>query len=455
MKSSFPQDFAWGAATSAYQIEGAWNEDGKGPSVWDQMCHHRPERIWRRETGDVACDHYHRYREDVALMKEIGLKAYRLSLSWSRILPEGTGNPNPAGLDFYRRLMDELLGAGITPWVTLFHWDLPLALYHRGGWLNRDCVEWFGDYTEVVVKALGGQVKHWITMNEPSIFVNLGHFVGVNAPGDKLPLAPVLRIMHHVLMAHGRSVQAIRAITPQPARVGYAPTSGARIPATDSAADIEAARRCYFQVDTQSPTHLALWTDPVFLGKYPDEAQATLGDAMPKATDGEMKLIAQPLDFIGYNCYTGERVRAGEQGAPEIVPFEPGNAMATLSWLQLAPESLYWSARFLTERYGKLPYVVTENGFSGHDWVHLDGKVHDPARIDYTHRNLLGLRRAASEGIPVGGYFHWSVMDNFEWHEGYRERCGLIHVDYRTQTRTLKDSAYWYREVIRTNGANL
>jgi beta-glucosidase len=452
--SPFPSNFAWGAATAAYQIEGAWNEDGKGLSVWD-MFSHRSGKIRRGQNGDVACDHYHRFREDVALMQEIGLSAYRLSLSWPRILPSGTGTVNNRGLDFYDRLIDALLQAGIEPWVTLFHWDYPLALYQKGGWLNRDCVEWFGDYAGVVAAKLGDRVTHWLTLNEPPCFVGIGHLYGAQAPGDQLALGQVLQAAHHVLMAHGRGVQAIRAKSPRPARIGFAPTMGVKVPLTGSAADIEAARTAYFSLQPNSVWGIALWNDPVFFGRYPDEAEEIYGADWTCPPEADLALISQPLDFIGYNCYTGERVRAGADGNPEILPHPAGNPTGSLSWLQLLPDVLYWAARFQCDRYGRLPFVVTENGFCNLDWVSLDGGVHDPQRIDYTRRSLLGLRRAAAEGFPVAGYFHWSLMDNFEWAEGYEARFGLIHVDYPTQQRTLKDSAFWYRSVIASHGAIL
>lgn len=454
MESPLPSDFAWGAATAAYQIEGAWNSDGKGLSVWDMMVR-RPEKIDLAHTGDVACDHYHRYREDVQLMKTIGLKAYRLSISWPRILPNGIGTLNPKGLQFYDRLIDALLAAGIEPWVTLFHWDYPLSLYHKGGWLNRDTIEWFGEYTAVVVKALGDRVKHWITLNEPPVFIAIGHLYGLHAPGDKLGMGEVLRAAHHVLMAHGRGVQAIRAQSPQPAKVGFAPTCGVKVPVTETPADIEAARSAYFRLHADTVWGLSLWNDPVYLGKYPDEAPGIYGAHWPEITSDELNLIAQPLDFRGYNCYTGDYVKAGPNGEMQTVPFPPGNPTGSLPWLQMLPDALYWAARFQEERYGRLPFVVTENGLCNLDWVALDGSVHDPQRIDFVHRYLNGLMRASREGIPMAGYFLWSLMDNLEWADGYKARFGLIHVDYETQKRTLKDSALWYRDVIQSNGAML
>ncbi len=449
--SSFPADFCWGAAAAAYQIEGAWNLDGKGPSVWDHFSH-QPGRVYQGHTGDVACDHYHRYREDVALMKDIGLRGYRLSVSWPRVIPQGTGAVNAKGLEFYDRLIDALLEAQIEPWVTLFHWDFPLALYHRGGWLNRESVDWFGDYAAVVTKRLGDRVKHWITLNEIQCFIILGHRDGMHAPGDKLGASQIWLAGHHALMAHGRAVQAIRAHSPQPCKIGYAPSMNAKMPLTESTADIDAARRAYTEVE-RGFWGLSIWADPVYLGRYPKEAAEIHGDAWPEVTDEDLKLIHQPLDFIGCNTYTGGYVQAQTDGSPKNIPWPIGGASAALDWLQVMPDSLYWRARFQTERYGNLPYVVTENGMCNLDWVSADEAVHDPQRIDFVYRYLQGLKQAAREGIPLGGYFYWSVLDNFEWVEGYRSRFGLIHVDYQTQKRTLKDSAKWYRTVIESNGA--
>ena len=450
----FPPQFAWGAAAAAYQIEGAWNEDGKGPSVWDAFSR-RPGKTYRGETGETACDHYHRFRADVALMKEMGLKAYRLSLSWPRILPGGTGAVNAQGLDFYSRLIDTLLEAGIEPWVTLFHWDYPLELYYRGGWLNPESPVWFASYAETAARTLGDRVRHWVTLNEPQCFIGLGHLDGVHAPGDRLPMAQVLRAMHHVLLAHGRAVQVLRSLCPLPTRIGWAPTYAVATPERETAADIDACRREYFAVKPGTAWNFSLWCDPVYLGRYPEEAPAVFGADWPEVRDSELAVISQPLDFRGYNCYTGYSGHAGPDGTFRGTPFVPGNPAGDLDWLALAPEAIYWGARFQQDRYGKLPLVVTENGLCNLDWVGLDGKVRDPQRIDYVRRYLRGVRRALAEGIPVDGYFYWSVMDNFEWAEGYKARFGLIHVDYATQQRTLKESAYWYRDLIAANGAGL
>ena len=450
-----PSDFTWGVAAAAYQIEGASAIDGRGPSIWDEFTH-QPGKIFENHNGDVACDHYHRWQEDVELMRKSGARAYRLSLSWSRILPEGTGRVNVPGLAFYEKLIDGLLAAGITPWVTLYHWDLPLALQARGGWMNRDIVDWFAEYAGVVADRLGDRVKHWMTINEPPCIIGLGYQEGVFAPGLKLDFKECLLGAHHVLLAHGRAVQVLRAKCRGPVKISLAHTGRERIPATRSAADIEAARRDYFSCSERAMWSISWWADPVYLGHYPAAGLEAFGADVPHFTDADLKLIAQPLDFMGYNCYSGWPVRAGADGQAVKVPggWGIGDPRGTLSWLYIAPEAMYWSAKLLYERY-RLPVVFTENGFCNTDFVHLDGRVHDPQRIDFLARYLSAMRRAVEEGIPVAGYFYWSVMDNFEWKEGYKDRFGLIHVDYQTQKRTPKDSYFWYSDVIRTNGANL
>jgi beta-glucosidase len=452
---AFPKQFTWGAGASAYQIEGGWNLGGRGPSIWDVFSQ-QPGKIFENHNGDMACDHYRRSRKDVALMRELGLKAYRLSLSWSRIQPTGTGKPNRKGLAFYDRLIDELLAADITPWVTLYHWDLPQALQERGGFLNRELVDWFGDYTAIVADRLGDRVKHWMTFNEPPVIMGIGHQEGRFAPGLKLPFADCLRGAHHLLMAHGRAVQALRAGCPDQVKIAIVHTSRERIPATKRKRDIEAARRDYFASTERGMWNLSWWADPVMFGRYPEDGVKAFGADMPKVTAEDMELIAQKIDFIAYNCYSGWPVRADAQGNAVKVPggWGIGNPRGTLSWLNIAPDAAYWAARFQTERYG-LPIVFSENGYCNTDFVHLDGKVHDPQRIDFMARYLRAIRRAMEEGVPVAGYFYWSIMDNFEWADGYKERFGLVHVDYQTQKRTPKDSAYWYRDLISSSGASL
>jgi beta-glucosidase len=449
---SFPKDFIWGAAAASYQIEGAAHDDGKGDSTWDMMCR-RPGKIWKNHTGDVACDHYHRYKEDVAIMKSLGLKAYRLSISWPRVMPDGDKTVNQKGLDFYSRLVDELLAAGIEPWVTLFHWDFPHALYLRGGWMNRCSSEWFAKYTEVIVDRLGDRVQNWMTLNEPICIIGCGHFNGAHAPGDVLPMREVLLVGHHVLMSHGRAVQVIRARAKKKPNVGFAPNSIVGVPATNDAADIAAARQFMFSVTEAVPWQNTWWMDPALKGEYPQDGLKVFGADAPKPQSGDMELIKQPLDFFGVNIYHGDCIKANKDKGFEKVDYPTGWPMTAFFW-PVVPSSLYWGPKFLQERY-KLPLVITENGMSNVDWVAVDGRVHDGARIDFMNRYLYELSRAAREGVDIRGYFHWSIMDNFEWGEGYKQRFGLVHVDYNTLKRTPKDSALWYRDTIASNGANL
>jgi beta-glucosidase len=448
----FRPDFTWGAATAAYQIEGAWNEDGKGPSIWDTFSH-SPGKVFGDHTGDVACDHYHRYEEDAGLMADIGLKAYRFSTSWPRIMPAGTGAVNDKGLDFYSRLVDALLAKGITPWLTLFHWDLPQALHLRGGWMNPDMPKHFADYTRAVAERLGDRVRHWMTFNEPQCFLGISLWRTLHAPGIKLPMSDVLQAWHHALLAHGLSVQQLRATCRAEPVIGCAPTNVVPIPASAAAADVEVARRDFFKGYDGDLWTLGWWSDPMILGSYPADGLAGYGKAVPAHTDAEMRTIAQPLDFFGVNLYFGHTVKAGPDGALVRVDREPGHALSRNGW-PITPDALYWGPKFLWERY-KAPIVITENGYSGSDWVMSDGAVHDPQRVDQVRRYLRAFKRAAAEGVDAMGYFYWSLIDNFEWNEGYKERFGLIHVDYATQRRTLKDSAHWYAGVIAANGANL
>jgi len=455
----FSQNFTWGAATASYQIEGAWQTDGKGPSVWDQMAHW-PGKTYRGQTADVGCDHYNRMEEDVDLMAEMGLKGYRFSISWPRIFPEGTGPLNSKGLDFYERLVDRLLAKGVEPWATLFHWDYPLALYHQGGWLNADSPRWFADYAAVVAEKLGDRVTHWITLNEPQMFVGLGHHQGSHAPGLQLGLNDLARITHHVLLAHGTAVDAIRAKSPEPCRIGWAPNVGvSAVYDPDDPEVIEDARQGMFGLhDLEGFAQgSAVWNDAALLGHYPEAFVNALGHALPASWESDLARIHRPVDFCGMNIYYawGGHVRndSGEIRYRDAEAAHPGYPATRFNW-PVTPEALYWGPRFFHERYG-LPIVITENGMSGHDWVSLDGNVHDPARIDFTARYLAELHRAAADGVDVQGYFHWSLMDNFEWAEATRQRFGLIHVDYRDGRRTLKDSALWYRDVIASNGASL
>ena len=426
----FSDDFVWGAAAASYQIEGAATEAGKGLSIWDMTCRQRG-RIWNGHNGNIACDHYYRYQQDVRLMQQMGLQAYRLSVSWPRILPAGTGKVNAKGLAFYDALIDALLAAHITPYVTLFHWDFPYELYCRGGWLNRDSAAWFAEYTQVVVDALSDRVQHWITLNEPQCYIGLGLLEGMHAPGDKLGLSEVLRAGHHTLLAHGRAVQVIRARARTSCQVGYAPTGSVLLPASHTAEDIEAARRGMFAVDKKNCWNIAWWSDPVIWGVYPEDGCRLYGNDAPQPAAGDMETICQPLDFYGTNIYNGYTVEAGRGKKPKTLKRPPGYAMAANKW-PITPAALYWGPKFYYERYG-LPILVVENGLSNQDWVAMDGRVHDPQRIDFMQRYLLAYRQAADDGVMLKGYFHWSVMDNFEWAEGYKERFGLVYIDFETQ----------------------
>ncbi len=451
---SFSKDFVWGAAAASYQIEGAAYEDGKGVSVWDTFSHTNG-KVMNNDNGDVACDHYYRYKEDIALMKEMGLQAYRLSISWPRIIPEGTGKVNEKGLQFYGNLVDELLANGIEPYITLFHWDLPQAVYDRGGWLNRDISDWFADYVKVVVEYLSDRVKYWITTNEPQCHIILGHTLGVHAPGDKVSNRDAFVMMHNIHLAHGKAVQTIRTYSKQACKVGYAPNPLPGVPASASKEDDQAARAFNFSATSQGLWSNTWWLDPVLLGAYPKDGLEAYKEDFPldEIKEGDMATMHQPLDFLGINLYQGSVISHDDNNAPIVLPRKTGFDKTDLKWLVL-PEIMYYMPKYLYERY-HLPIIITENGLTLPDWVSLDGKVHDPNRIDFMHRYLTQLKKASEDGVAIQGYFAWSFMDNFEWSEGYNERFGLIHVDYETLQRTFKDSAYFYHEVINHNGENL
>jgi beta-glucosidase len=446
---AFPDRFVWGAATAAYQVEGAARQGGRGASIWDMLCE-KPGAIYGGHDGAMASDHYRRYAQDVALFRQLGLGGYRFSVSWPRVLPIGVGRPNAEGIAFYDRLVDTLLAAGIQPYVTLFHWDLPLDLYHRGGWLNPDVSHWFADYTSLVVETLGDRVSHWMTLNEPQVFIGHGHYDGRHAPGLRFSLSEMLRCGHNALLAHGRSVSAIRAAARLPARVGFAPMGFPKLPASESPADIAAARESMYSVVQPNHWNLTWWTDPVLLGQYPEDGLRLFGKDAPRASSADLEIIAAPTDFLGLNIYQGSFVRAGADGRPEVLETPPGFPLTSFNW-PVTPEALHWGPRFAYERYGK-PIFITENGLSCRDWPSLDGRVHDAQRIDFLTRHLRELHRAIAAGVPIEGYFHWSALDNFEWADGYKERFGLIYVDYASGERTPKDSYHWYRKIIASNG---
>ena len=451
---AFPDGFLWGVAAAAYQIEGAHDAHGRKPSVWDAFSR-QPGKVFEGHHGDVACDHYNRYPEDIALMADLGAKAYRFSISWPRILPDGTGAINDAGLDFYDRLVDSMLARGITPWATLFHWDLPVALFHRGGWLSRDSVNWFAAYTRMVAERLGDRVKHWMTLNEPQVFLGLGHASGTHAPGMRYSRPDLLRAAHHTMLAHGRAVAAIREVADGTAKIGWAPHGAMPYPATNKEADVAAARQVFEQVPDNDWWFFSnTWfADPVVLGHYPESGLRLFGHEMPAGFEADLPDIAQPLDFFGVNIYQGEPFVADDSGNPVPVKRACGYPQTAIHW-PVEPEVLYWGPRFLHDRY-KLPLYITENGCAAMDWVHVDGHVHDAPRVDFLTRFLSSLERAVREGVDVRGYFHWSILDNFEWAEGYRMRFGLVYVDYETLERIPKDSYSWYQQVILSNGGCL
>lgn len=447
---SFKKDFLWGAATASYQVEGAAFEDGKGLNIWDAFTH-TDGKIFDGHNGDISCDQYHRLEDDLDIMQSLGLKSYRFSVSWSRIIPDGTGEVNPKGIEFYNRLIDGLVKRRITPCMTLYHWDLPYSLHLKGGWLNDDMPDYFAAYAECIKKNFGDRVHDFITFNEPQVFVGTGYYEGIHAPGYKLGKAELLRIGHNVLKAHGKAVIELRK--GEPCRIGIAVASAPAIPVSQDEKDISAARENYFMSNYDAFAFSdAYWLDPVVNGKYPQWVYDYKAINAPVITDEDMKLINQPIDFIGMNIYNGRYVKSGEQGS-EVQKLKDGMPRNTIGW-PITPEALYWGPYFYYERYNK-PIVITENGMACHDNISLDGKVHDPNRIDYMNRYLLNLRKAAGDGVEINGYFAWSLMDNFEWALGYKERFGMVYVDYRTNERIIKDSGYWYKEIIQSNGAEL
>ena len=450
----FRDDFVWGVASSAYQVEGRDPEDGCGKNIWDTFA--EEGRILDGKDAYTACDHMHRYKEDYKLMKLLGIKAYRFSMSWARILPEGTGKVNEKAIAMYRDMILSMKENGIEPYITMYHWEFPQALQDKGGWLNEDVIQWFGEYAKVVAENFSDICEYFITLNEPECFVGLGHLSGVHAPGLKLPYKDVFKIAHNALRAHGQAVINLRKYASRPIKVGYAPTCGMAYPATDSPEDIEAARKTLFgfhQPMDNWTWNVAWFNDPVFLGRYPEEGLKKFAEYLPEITDEDMELISQPLDFMGQNIYNGYMMRQGEDGEPEYVDREAGAAKTAAGW-PVTPECFYYGVKFLYERY-HLPLYITENGMSCHDDVSLDGRVHDPNRQNFLDLYISALQRANDDGADVRGYFLWTFLDNFEWDKGYTERFGIVYVDFKTQKRIVKDSAFWYQKIIESNGREL
>jgi beta-glucosidase len=441
---SFPQGFLWGSATASYQVEGAVNEDGRGTTIWDTFSH-TPGKTHNGDTGDVADDHYHRYKEDIQLMKNLGLKTYRFSIAWSRVFPTGTGAPNPKGLDFYNRMLDSLLEAGIQPYCTLFHWDLPQALEDKGGWQSRATSEAFANYAGYVAQHLSDRVKHFMTLNEMSSFVDLGYGNGIHAPGLKLSPAGLNQVRHHAVLAHGLGVQAIRAHAKPGTKVGLAENATACVPIIETPEHIAAATKAYREVN-------AGYLTAVMEGKYTDAYLAHAGADAPKFTAADMKAIGSPVDFVGLNVYTPAYVRADDSPAGFSMIEPPASSPHMMSpWLKVGPEAIYWSPRLAHHLWNIKEIYITENGASSTDVLTPDGHVYDSDRVMYLRNYITQLHRAVSEGIPVKGYFCWSLMDNYEWADGYAYRFGIHYVDFATQKRYPKMSAHLYKQIIATN----
>lgn len=450
----FAKDFIWGAASASYQIEGGAFDDGKGPSIWDTFSH-KPGTIIDGQNGDVACDAYHKFEEDLDILQKLGIKNYRFSISWPRVMPAGSGEVNKAGLDYYDKVVDGCLSRGIEPWVTLYHWDLPQALEDKGGWQNRETAVLFGEYAKLMVEHFRGRVSKYMTLNEPETFIGLGYCAGEHAPGLKLEYADQFKCWHNMMLAHGYSVMAIREADPG-ATVGAVPCGNVGY-IKDHTAETPAGLPDYMfhsqPDDTGVPRSFFTYhwfMDPAVFGKYPDDPEspwAEASEAFTKAPEYEsdMAIIRQPLDFVGVNIYSG--IELDPENDYKVKPFYAGYPRTAFKW-PITPGALYWGPRLIYERYG-LPIYLTENGLSCNDKIYLDGKVHDLDRIDFLTRYLNEASDAAADGVPIKGYFQWSLTDNFEWANGYTERFGLVYVDYPTGKRIIKDSAYWYSDLIK------
>lgn len=441
---TFPRNFVWGLATAAPQIEGAAFTDGKGASIWDTFAR-QPGKVKNGDNLDVACDHYHLFKKDFAVMAALGAKNYRLSIAWPRIFPTGRGAVNRKGLDFYQRLIDSMLSHNLTPWVTMFHWDLPQSLEDDfGGWRDRRTADAFATYADTLVSTYGDRVKNWITLNEIVCFTRMGYGTGLKAPGLKLPEQIVNQTYHNALLAHGHGVRAVREHGGKGARVGITDNIENSIPLTETPADIAAAKAQFITANTRI-------LEPIFKGRYNPAHLRSAGADAPKITPGDLEHISQPTDFLGLNIYWGDFVRAGKNGRPEVLPFPPSFPTTDAIWQRHSPQSMYWGPRMVAEIYGVKSIYITENGAGYLDPPHAKSQVQDLHRRDYIRNYLHELHRAIRDGVPVKGYFLWSFMDNFEWEDGYDIRFGVVHCDFKSQRRTPKLSAHWYSEVMAAN----
>jgi beta-glucosidase len=447
--SRFPNGFLWGAATSAYQVEGSPLADGAGPSIWHRFTH-TPGNTALDETGDVACDHYHRFRDDIAIMAQLGLSTYRFSTSWSRVLPEGRGAANAKGIDFYSRLVDALLQHGIRPNVTLYHWDLPAALDDRGGWVNPDMAGWFADYADLMFRRLGDRVDMWATLNEPWVVVDAGYLHGVHAPGHRSTWEAV-RAAHNLLRAHGTAVQAYRAAA-SGGSIGIVVNLEPKVPASDSDADRAAVQRADAYMNRY-------YLDAVLRGSYPDELPDIFGDAWPGFPDTDMALISEPIDFVGINFYKRGVTRHDAAAWPVRATLvrQPQSIVTDVGWeWEVYPPALTDVLLWVRDRYGDLPLFITENGAAFYDPPQpIAGEIDDPLRVHYLQEHVRAAHAAILQGVNLRGYYAWSLLDNFEWNSGYARRFGIVHVDYATLQRTPKRSAHVYADIIRSNGVTL
>ncbi|MDD5688303.1 MAG: GH1 family beta-glucosidase [Elusimicrobia bacterium] len=447
----FPDKFIWGCATASYQIEGAWNEDGKGESIWDRFSH-TPGNIANGDTGDVACDHYHRYNEDIDLLSELGVKAYRFSISWPRIIPLGTGKINKQGLDFYDRLVDKLLEKDIIPFVTLYHWDLPQVLESKGGWRVKETSYAYADYAKVVTGQLSDRVTNWMTFNEMPCSA-AGYIGKSDAPGIKESPKVVNQVRHNLLLAHGLGVQTIRKYSKKQPEVGLAQCFSVKIPKTSTPADFTAAKYAWFDSSDWIGGN-AWWLDPIYKGKYPQKMWEEKGKDVPDITNKEMEIISTKMDFLGLNIYTGSVVEADNTHNSKgyrYVPYAPDHPKTAMGW-EINPDCIYYGLKFVADMYNVPKFYITENGCAFDDKISSDDKIHDSYRIDYLKNHFISARKAITDKIKLAGYFVWSLMDNFEWASGYKKRFGVIFVDYNnSQKRIFKDSAYWYKTVIKQN----
>jgi beta-glucosidase len=440
----FPQDFIWGTSTASYQVEGAVHEDGRGPSIWDTFSH-TPGKTFQNQNADVADDFYHRYPQDVALMQRLGAKGFRFSIAWPRVFPQGTGTPNPKGLDFYKRLLDSLHAAGIEPFCTLYHWDLPQALEDKGGWPNRDTAYAFADYVKYTVSQLSDRISHWMTINEFGSYIDGGYGSPWGAPGRTLSRKDLAQTKHYAVLGHGLAVQAIRAAATRPVQVGLAEDVTGFMPAIEDDAHIHAATLALREEN-------AAYTTVVLEGRYTDGYLKKLGADAPHFTPEDLKIIASPLDFWGLNCYTTQEVVPADTPDGYLVVPRPATYPHMASeWLFVAPPALYWTPKLMTSLWDIRKMYITENGCSSADVLRPDGRVLDSDRVQYLRSYLENLQRAAADGVPLAGYFLWSLLDNYEWSDGFSKRFGITYVDYKTQKRTPKLSWEYYRSVIANN----